>query len=410
MTEYEDMLDELHADDSIGGEDDAAGADDDASQSGLDLMRDHFQVEDVIETMGDDLPEDDAALVEMLRGFPGAEAFDDATLLKMWNETADDETKAEVGTASGDDAAVGDDAWSPVGWSAAIEGEPVNFEEVLLKDFLEKGELTYKALGKDQVRGFNEVVRNAQLGHFNEQRYGTLQQDLVALGERYAEIQEELQGYKEMENLWMRALKDENVMNQLKSEMAPMLMGEIPELEAPMSQQELEAQGYQIFDQEIRPYLSDVSTYYGIDQISLEQYVMEQISMLPDAIITEERVVEYLQNQLFHEIEAAGYNPLYDEEGKLIEEQESNMRDSIQTAQNIDAKSAEENTALKQEVDQLKAVVKNLQTQTKVGKKKKAPPNTRGGKGPSGGDDGDSKRGGDQDFDSAADFKDWLRE
>ena len=401
MTEYEEMLDEFN---EPGGEEGSAGEE---SQSGSDVMREHFQVEDVINAVGDELPESDADLVEMLRGFPGAEGFDDATLLAMWTETADAQTQAEVGEATGDDAVVDDDAWAPVGWSARIGEDDVNFDEVLLKDFLEKGELTYKALGKDQTRNFNEVIRNAQLGHFNQERYNTNQQDLIAMGEKYSEQASEVQRYKEMENLWMRAMKDPTVMEQLRTEMAPLLMGDIAELEAPESQAELEAAGYEIFDAEIRPYLADVSEYYGIDQMSLEQYVGEALGSIPEAVMTEERVVEFLQNQLHLEIEEAGYTPLYNAEGEKIADVENAMRQTVAGAQNIDTKSAEEMDALKKELASTKAIVENLQKQGKVSKKKKAPPSSKGGR--STGDEGGDKDG-EKDFETAHDFKNWLRD
>jgi hypothetical protein len=379
---------------------DAVTSDDGESQSGLEIMQEHFQTTALMDAVGDEVPTDDAGILAMLRTFPNHESYDDATLLEMWKSTT-----AEPGATPGTEGDVTKPdipVYEPKGWTVNVDGNPVeDLSGLTALELLQGGKFTYKANQQDQIRDFNEIVRNAQLGHFNERRYNELNTDVGMLGRQLDEALERIAKYEETEKTWYQALQNPEYYQQLAEEYKNQLGQPQPEVVGP-TEAELELEGNKIYAEQLRPHLMQVADYYGLDEQGLEDHFAKWFDGQPKVLLTPDRIQAYLYGGgLYQEIEMAGFEPRYDAEGKLIETKEAVPEVPVTPV--VDNAESE---ALKKEVAALKEVVQNLQRQDTVKKKKgKAPSSGKGEEVGSGVSDSPADKA---DM-TAAEFKDWLR-
>lgn len=287
---------------------------------------------------------------EQLRKLPGADKHTDEELEQMWQE-AIKPPKQRGYKFFKDDAEVAD------------------LSNLTVEDVLDNLKIAYNAMGKQHTRTFDEVIRNAQLGHYNESRMQQIMHERNTAAEQLQKMQEEITGYKSDRQTW------DYVLNQyLQGNAQPLekLLESVKQTQAALPQVEhqpqedsaqLEAAGQKVYYEVVLPSAYQLATTYGADAQEVATAIMQLVENEPAPFMSAQRLQAIIQYDLPMLLEQNGYSA------------------NGQTA----SPSKEDPVAeLKKQVAELQAQLKN--TSVSVAKGKKAPP-AGGGVTPSSGEE-----------------------
>src|ERR1043166_8491996 len=141
--------------------------------------------------------------VEDLRKIPGAEDMTDQQIIAEWNKAVK-EAKGQV-TEGGQAQDATFKLPFPVYDKAGNKIEAL--EKISVRDLFEGNiRLGYNANGKEQQKTLAEALRNASMGHFNEQKYNTAIGERNQVFTRASELEKQVTQFNEERKVWDAAL------------------------------------------------------------------------------------------------------------------------------------------------------------------------------------------------------------
>lgn len=147
--------------------------------------------------------------IEELRKLPGAEGLTDDQIKMEWARASKAE-RAAGGVADPSANVEGEQEAQyklPFPFYGASGEKIESLEKIALKDLFEgKIKLGYQALGKEQQKTLAEAIRNASMGHWNEQRYNTTLQERDKVATELTTAKEQLAKYTSERDVWNTAL------------------------------------------------------------------------------------------------------------------------------------------------------------------------------------------------------------
>lgn len=345
--------------------------------------------ESIIEELGDVSKHPELSL-EDLRKIPGAEGLSDDQLKAQWAQA--------VKTAQGGQTAEQTDQTFklpfPIYDKAGNKIEAL--EKISVKDLLEGNlQVGYNALGKEQRKTLAEALRNASMGHFNEQKYNTTVQERNRVATEAAELRKQVEQFTTERQIWDAALTALTMGNaepmkklaeayQKAITSMPSAAPGMVSIEQVRQEREQEAAGQRFLTETIIPASMEIAQRYGANQKevynAIEWFLKQDLEFL-----TKEKVDSILQIEIPHLLEANGYSPTSGQQTQQTQ-QTSEVEQLKQTV-----------AALQQSI----AEAKNSKTQTVREKTKKAPP-SGGGATPGAGDSMPS-------FKSRSQMKAWMQ-
>lgn len=248
----------------------------------------------------------DITLAE-LRTIPGAEKLDDTQLQALWDEV---QGKPKVEAAKAPSAAAVKRAWK------ALQGdaEVTDFSKMSAEDLL-KLTFEYNANGKPQRKAFDEIVRNAQQGHYNAERTQTLLQERNKAHTDYVQAQEQNQELTALKSVWTKAIAagikgDFEPLSAIMTEFQKNLDAE-PETAAepngnmiPREEVEANQRGQVVYNDYVVPQAAALAQEYGVDQKMVADAIMYLVDLEPRPFFTPERLEQIVTVEIPRHIEA----------------------------------------------------------------------------------------------------------
>jgi hypothetical protein len=286
----------------------------------------------------------DEITVEHLRKLPGASAHTDEELEAMW-QAAQTPPKPRSYKFYKEDAEVAD-----------LQG--LSAEDLLNMQF------GYTAMGKEQRRNLDEIIRNAQMGHFQEARYQQIMSDRNSVYEKYQNADKQLSNYANDRKLLEYALMqytqgNEKPLGQLIDAFKQQAAA-LPEIEQQQAgpDYQAEAEGQRVYYEVIVPQAYQIAQQYGANAQEIANAIVQMVQNEPEEFLTQERFQQILTVEIPYLLEQNGY----------AAKQQAAAKDEV--------------GELKKELAALKAGQKNAAV---TAAKKKVPPSGQGST-PSGGD------------------------
>lgn len=325
--------------------------------------------------------------IEDLRKLPGAEGMTDEQLKAEWANA--------VKSVSGE----GTEEVEAVKLPFPVydkQGNKVEADKVNLADLLNGNlQIGYNALGKEQRKTLTEALRNASMGHWNEQRYNLTVQERNQVAQELAELKKQASQFSGERKTWdaaLTALSMGNIepMKRLAQayQNAVTNVPNVPEgmmsAEQVRADQELFAQGQQFINQTIVPAGIEIAQRYGADAKEVLGAIEWFLKQEPAEFLTKEKIDSILQYEVPQLFESNGYTA-------------SESKPNVSQGGN-------EVSELKKTVEALQARIAgtaNEKTQQAREKSKKAPP-AGGGVTPGAGDSMPS-------FKSRSQMKAWMQ-
>lgn len=351
------------------------------------------------------------AVVEELAAKEGDLTVEDLRRLPGSEDMSDDELKAEwakaVATAEGQTADTDAEGITAGEFKLPFpiydaQGNKIEaFEKVSLRDLLEgKLQIGYQAMGKEQRKTLTEAIRNASLGHWNEQKYNLTLQERNQVSQQLAEARNQISSFNSQQKVWdaaLTALAMGNIEPMKKLATAyQAALTQLPQQQPGMvsvdqvRQEQLEYErGLQYIQGTIIPASVDIATRYGANPQEVLKAVEWYLQREPPEFLTQEKIQSIIQYEVPALLEANGYTV--------------NDNNRQATGANTAGGNAEVEE-LKRTVAALQASVadaKNAKTQAVREKAKKAPP-AGGGSTPGAGDSMPS-------FKSRSQMKAWMQ-
>ena len=258
-----------------------------------------------------------------LRQLPGTQGMSDEQLQAMWNEAQAPKgqprdqqgrfTKAEQeaqAAAAGATAADVKRAWKAL----TAEGVEVADLSKMTASELLALQFEYQANGKPQRKSFDEVVRNAQLGHYNAERYEQVTRERNISLERAREFEQKYSAAAADKQTWVNALA---AAAQGKYEPMQALLDAYIEAigkpadarpseeMVPRSQIEAQAAADRVWTQQIVPRATQIAEQYSIPQADVEQGIEILLAHEPQEFLTAQRLEQILTHELPMHIERA---------------------------------------------------------------------------------------------------------
>jgi hypothetical protein len=277
---------------------------DEGDEVGIDIDENEEGVEapsgDISTVADDDIIEQLAAVesdltIDDLRKLPGADKHTDEELEQMWREALNPPKQR--------------------GYKFFKDNTEVSdFSGLSAAELLEL-QIAYPAMGKEQRRNFDELVRNAQLGHFNESRMAQIQQQRDEAARQLAEIQPKYEQHSRERQLLEYALGQhlqgnsqplEAFINAYRNE-----AGKLPEFLSGQVEQPndaaAEAAGQRVYYETVVPAASNLAQSYGADSKEIERAIMQLVEQEPDQFMTGQRLQEIISVDLPMLLEKNGY-------------------------------------------------------------------------------------------------------
>lgn len=248
-----------------------------------------------------------------LRQIPGAEGMTDEQLTAAW-----DKAVKEAGGPGAEGLAAGDQKVELPFPVYDEKGNKIASDKVTLSDLLSgKALVGYNAMGKEQRKSLNDVLRNASQGHWNEHRYNSVQSQYRQAAEKLATLEKESTGFKEMQSQWnsaltalltgnnapMKALVDAYRSELTKSGQAPP-QGFVSEDAVAQERANAES-GMQWWTDVGLPTAYEIANTYGADAKEVQGAIQYFISNEPN--LTPQRIEEILKFDVPYEFEKNGY-------------------------------------------------------------------------------------------------------
>lgn len=278
-----------------------------------DDLRESAFAEGIEDSVLESLASKDSITIEDLRSIPGSEGLTDEQLTAAWTKA-----QADAGIEGGPEVQAADTKVElpfPV-YDAA--GNKIAADKVTLGDLLSgKALVGYNAMGKEQRKALNEVIRNASQGHWNEHRYNTAQEQYRQSHQRATTAETKIKQFEEQQGQWNAALTalvmgDNNPMKALveayRSQMGKST-GITPEGFVPRDQVEQQAaateRGMQWYNDVGLPSALDIADRYGANAKEVMGAIKYFIENEP--VLTPERIDEILKYDVPMAFEQNGY-------------------------------------------------------------------------------------------------------
>lgn len=266
---------------------------------------------------------DDEVTIEDLRQFSGADKFSDQELQELWTKAqANDSAQSSgaagasgqapgAGTSDGASGSTQESTASPRSWKFyGADGKAVeNIDALTLKDFL-GGKIGYNALGKEEQRALDELIRVAQFGHLNQTKLGMAQQEAQQMREQLQRVSSELGANKQEREAINRAFQQFHMGNakpleNLLAKYKEALGAEPAAAPAGATEAQLEAAGQQFYNSSIQPVLHKIADDYGVRRQDVENAFMMRADKDPN--ITDDKIALWLNHEIPLEIESFGF-------------------------------------------------------------------------------------------------------
>jgi hypothetical protein len=254
-----------------------------------------------------------------LRTLPGTEGMSDAQLAAMWAEV--NGTAAQAGQPRGPDGKFAPKAATepakpaaPRAWKVydAQGVEITDLSKMTAEQFLQS-QIGYQANKAEQRRAFDEVVRNAQLGHYNSERMNQLLAERNTTLERARDFENRIATHTQNEQTWtaaiaaaaqgkfepLQALVD--AYNNALGQPAPQPQQDM----VPRAEIERQQAGERMWNQLVAPRSQQIAQQYGLDQGEVDQAIHIMLGAEPAEFLTRERLDQIIDTELPYHIERA---------------------------------------------------------------------------------------------------------
>lgn len=263
------------------------------------------------------------AIVEELGEKPGELTIDDLRKIPGSEGMSDEELKAEwekaVATAGGQAAQAAEAFKLPFPVYDA-QGQKIDaLEKISVRDLLEgKLQIGYNALGKEQRKTLVEALRNASMGHWNEQKYNTTIEERNRVHQELQTARQQIDQFANERKVWdaaLTALAMGNVepMKALAqayqkaiTSMPQAAPGMVP-VDQVRAEQEQIAQGQKFINETIIPAGLDLAQRYGADAKEVIGAI-ESLIRRDMQFLTREKIDSILQIEIPQLLEANGYS------------------------------------------------------------------------------------------------------
>lgn len=316
--------------------------------------------------------------IDDLKKLPGSEGMTDEQLKAEWD-------KAVAAEASGTGEQEDEKAFKLPFPVYDKEGNKVDaLEKISVRDLLEGNlQVSYQAMGKEQRKTLTEALRNASLGHWNEQKYNTTVEERNSVVKDLASANEKLDKHSSERKVWdsaLTALAMGNIepmrqlaqayQNQLVAapQGTPAGMVSVSSVEAERAEI---AAGNQFIQETIIPAGVDIATRYGADPKEVLGAIEFFLKREPMQFLTREKIDSILKYDVPNLFEENGYRAGQGKVSSPNGQQSSNEIDELKKTV----------AALQSSI----AVNKNKVVQNVRDKSKKIPP-SGGGATPGAGD------------------------
>jgi hypothetical protein len=192
------------------------------------------------------------------------------------------------------------------------EEEVADLQGLSAEDLLQM-QFGYNAMGKEQRRNLDEIIRNAQMGHFQEARYQQIMSDRNGVYEKYQSAEKQLSSYANDRKLLEYALSqyvqgNEQPLGKLIDAFKQQA-SQMPEIEQPSSgpDYQAEAEGQRVYYEVIVPQAYQIAQQYGANAQEIANAIVQMVQNEPDEFMTQERFQQILQVEIPYLLEQNGY-------------------------------------------------------------------------------------------------------
>src|SRR5258708_14385404 len=271
--------------------------------------------ESIIDELGDATKHPELT-VDDLRKLPGADGMTDEQLKTEWAKA--------VATAQGSQVVDGQAADKTFKLPFPVydaQGQKIDaLEKISVRDLLEgKIQIGYNALGKEQRKTLAEALRNASMGHWNEQKYNTTVEERNRVASTLAERDKEIAQFSSERKVWDTALTALAMGNPepikalatayqkaLTSTVQP-TPGMVP-VEQVKAEQEQVERGTQYRDQVLYPAASDIAKRYDANPQEVYNAIKWYIEREPAQFLTHEKIQSIIAYDVPALFESNGYS------------------------------------------------------------------------------------------------------
>lgn len=274
------------------------------------VQYDNAEAEGVEDAVIDDLAAKDDITLDDLRTIPGADRMTDEQLEAAWEEAK---------KAAGIEGAGSDPKQIELPFPVYdAEGNKVTKDKVTLEGLISGSlQIGYQAMGKEQKKGFADLIRNASQGHFNEHRYTTVQSQLTEAIRERASLSKQVSEHAARETQWNAALTsliagEKGPMERLVNEYRKALTstGITPEgfisKDQVAQEREVEQRGQEYYQTVLMPEAYKLAGEMGANPKEVLGAIEFYIKNEP--MLTRERIQEILQYDVPMAFERNGYS------------------------------------------------------------------------------------------------------
>lgn len=232
--------------------------------------------------------------IDDLKKLPGAAKHSDEELEQMWQAAKAPKAPARSYKLFKDDAEIND------------------FTNLKPEDILN---LTfgYQAMGKEQRRSLEQIIRNAQLGHYNESRMQQLLGERNSVVEKLKAAEEKLSGYgndrQMMDYVLNQYLQGNTQPFEKLLQSVQQVAQQMPQMEQPQSNPaEVEAAGQRVYYEVVVPNAYQLAQEYGANAQEIANAIVQMVNQEPEEFLTPQRYQSIIQYELPALLERNGYS------------------------------------------------------------------------------------------------------
>lgn len=234
--------------------------------------------------------------IEDLRRFKGTEDLTDEELQAQYKEARAPEAKP-------DDVAGKADTPSRSWKFYDAKGQEIkDLSKLTAEEFL-RGQIGYRALNADQRKAFDEVIRVTQLGHLNERKLGSMQQQLQDARAQLNEALKQTNLTKAEKRAWREAVNDAigERKDTAKLEKLLALPEDAVQEDDPVAASQAEAAGIKFYYEHVRPATDALAAELGLDKEQVAEKAMHWFGR-EAAYLTPQRIQDILTVELPEEL------------------------------------------------------------------------------------------------------------
>ena len=246
-----------------------------------------------------ELASKDELSLEDIRKLPGSDKYTDAQLEEMWEK------------------AVNATSTKPSARSFKVFKEDAELEALTgltAEELLSTLKFGYNANGKEQRKTFEELVRTAQMGHYQESRLARVLADRNTSYEKATTLEQKNAEYEAERKMWGYAMSqhvqgNDAPLQQLieafrKVESAP---PEMPQAQQQQTDYEREMAGQKVYYEVVVPTAYKLAQSYGANPQEVVKAIEQYVNNEPAEFMNEERFAAILQQDIPFLLEQNGY-------------------------------------------------------------------------------------------------------